>query len=147
MKWILKRIARKKGYTIGKLYLRPPREGAGRREQDDRYICDTMEPQWRDLKHGEEKVNGETAIPEGTYAVAITRSEHFHEYLPIVLGVPHFSGIRIHAGNSPADTRGCILVGENKQKGRLLNSREALLIIKSLSNSRAEGEGIKIEIQ
>ena len=147
MKWILKRIARQKGYTIGKLFLRPDWDGKRGRQAPDEFICDTMEPQWRDLKHGAEKVNGETAIPEGTYAVAVTRSEHFREYLPLVLGVPHFSGIRIHAGNKPEDTRGCILVGKNTVKGRLLNSRECLSKLMAINNHRPEGEGIKMTIQ
>ncbi len=70
-----------------------------------------------------QKDTGHTAIPEGSYRVLITKSPRFKEWLPYVQGVPDFEGIRIHAGNYPDDTQGCILVGENKVKGMVVNSR------------------------
>ena len=117
MELILTRIAKKKDYTIGRLSV----EGTG-------YFCDTLEPTWRDYEHGAYKIKGKSAIPEGRYAVVISYSPKFKQWLPILLGGPEFnkkwSGIRIHAGNSAKDTEGCILVGENKEVGRVLNSRK-----------------------
>ena len=125
----LKRIAKKDGYTIGKLYM-------GRN-----YFCDTLEPTWRNLlgiKLPKEleckrlgrtsgmkarKIAGKTAIPEGRYPVVITKSKRFKAWLPLLLGVPLFSGVRIHAGNTAQDTQGCILLGENKVVGKVVNSR------------------------
>ena len=58
------------------------------------------------------KIPNETAIPAGRYSVVIDFSEHFHRDLPHVLDVPGFSGIRIHTGNTAADTEGCLLIGD-----------------------------------
>lgn len=55
-----------------------------------------------------------TGIPAGTYPIELTLSKRFHKTLPLVKNVPGFSGIRIHVGNYPADTAGCILVGMTK---------------------------------
>ena len=83
-------------YTIGKLYV------------DDVYFCFTLEDKVREPGV---KVDGKTAIPYGTYPVIIDHSTHFNMDLPHVLNVPGFEGIRIHTGNTDADTEGCILVG------------------------------------
>lgn len=117
MKILLKRIAWGKNYTIGKLYL------------DGQYFCDTLEDVDRDLNKdgdiddkGEEKVYGETAIPAGKYNVELTMSARFGRVLPLIKDVPHFTGIRIHRGNTSFDTHGCILVGINSEKGKVTNS-------------------------
>jgi hypothetical protein len=99
------------------------------------YFCDTLEPTWRDYEHGAYKIKGKSAIPEGRYAVVISYSPRFKEWLPILLGVPMFSGIRIHAGNTAKDTQGCILVGENKIVGMVINSRLTLTKVRNLLRS------------
>ncbi len=100
MEMTLTRTAKRKNYTIGALNI------------DDEYFCDTLEPTWRDLGPScpGHKIAGRTAIPEGRYPVVITWSSKFGQWLPLLLHVPLFEGIRIHAGNTPADTAGCILV-------------------------------------
>lgn len=105
----VKRIFKGKQYTIGKMYL------------NGKYFCDTLEDVVRDLKVVK-KIYGETAIPAGRYKVEMTYSPKFKRVLPILLNVPYFEGIRIHAGNTEKDTEGCILVGENKVKGKVINS-------------------------
>ena len=116
MKLLLKRIALRDTYTIGKIYI------------DGEYFCDTLEDKVRDLnKNGvfdgdEKKVDGETAIPYGTYKVILSYSPKFKRILPELLDVPCFTGIRIHRGNTEKDTAGCLLVGENKVRGKVLNS-------------------------
>lgn len=109
----------KKEYTIGKLFI------------DKIPFCDTLEDVVRDLSDynhdsdfddpGEGKIYGQTAIPAGRYQVIVTYSPKFGKRLPELLSVPGFLNIRIHAGADAKHTEGCILVGENKQKGRLIN--------------------------
>lgn len=106
MKLLLKRIFKGEDYTIGKLYI------------DGVYYCDVLEDAVRPVK-----IKHETAIPTGTYQVVITLSARFKKLMPLLLNVPQFEGIRIHSGNTKEDTSGCLLVGENKEKGKVVNSR------------------------
>ena len=103
----VKRIFKGNKYTIGKLYI------AGK------YFCDTMEPPVRIIKP--------KAIPLGKYKVIINHSNKFNKQLPLLLNVEGFEGIRIHNGSYPEDTLGCILVGRNKIKGMLVDSRYTLM--------------------
>ena len=122
-------------YTIGKLYI------------NNTYFCDTLEDRVRDIPR-EGKVWGETAIPEGEYKVILNYSPKFKRHLPRLLDVPYFEGILIHRGNTAADSAGCILVGENKVKGKVINSTKyEQELVRLLSDARARGEEIKITIK
>lgn len=94
--------------TIGRLFV------------DDKFECYILEDAVRD-----EKIYGETAIPYGTYEIQITYSPAFGRYLPLLLNVPNYSGIRIHKGNTHKDTKGCLITGEQKGKDRVVNSKKA----------------------
>ena len=134
MEIILKRIAKRKDYTIGKLYIRTEEVEEYRTYTNDEYFCDTLEPTWRDFANGAYKIKGKSAIPEGRYAVVITWSPRFKTWLPLLVGNQEFSkkwqGIRIHAGNTAKDTQGCILVGKNREVGKVLDSRKCLYELK-----------------
>lgn len=113
----LKRIYKGSKYTIGKLFI------------NDEYFCDTIEDIDRGLNSSmsledirKNKVYAETAIPTGTYKIEMTYSSKFKRILPLLVDVKGFSGIRIHRGNTEKDSSGCIVIGENKVKGRVINS-------------------------
>ena len=91
----VKRFEFKDTYTVGKMYI------------DNIYECYTLE----DVVRTGAKVNGQTAIPTGTYNVIINHSNRFNRDLPLLENVPNFTGVRIHSGNTSANTEGCILVG------------------------------------
>ena len=126
MKLILTRIARKAEYTIGRL-----------EDENGKKLCDTLEPIWRNYDGGELKIPKKSAIPEGTYRVVTTYSLRFRKYLPLLVGVPGFEGVRIHSGNTSRDTEGCILVGQNLQVGKVLWSRITLeKLMKLIENEK-----------
>lgn len=106
--------------TIGRLFV------AGEPE------CWTLEDQVRAdpepaTPANEAKVPGATAIPAGRYRVAVTWSPHFGQALPLLEAVPGFTGVRIHAGNVPADTQGCVLVGQTVTSDDALSQSRAAL--------------------
>lgn len=110
MKVEVKRTFKGTEYTIGHLYI------------DGAYFCDTLE----DTVRTDKKIAGKTAIPAGTYKVKKTMSPRFKTVLPEILNVPNFTGVRIHSGNTAKDTDGCLLLGLNKAKGVVLNSKNAM---------------------
>ena len=141
MKLTLKRIALRPSYTIGKLYI------------DDAYFCDTLEDTVRDTNksgkfdNGEQKIKGKTAIPYGTYEIKWTYSPRFKKYTPQLMNVPSFEGIRVHAGNTSADTEGCLILGENKQVGKVLNSRATINKFYPIIKEACSNGKVTIEIK
>lgn len=100
----------------------------------------------RDLSK-EAKIKGKTAIPTGRYRVYLTYSPRFKRILPLLENVPQFTGVRIHRGNTAKDTEGCILVGYNREVGKVLDSaatEQRLMAV--LQNSSNKGESINITI-
>lgn len=135
MKLKLERLYLKSDYTIGVLYV------------DGRYFCNTLEDRVRDLTK-EVKVPGLTAIPAGVYEVVVNISPKFQRKLPRLLNVPGFDGILIHRGNTAEDTAGCILVGENRERGKVINSTQyELQLTEMLERAQNKGERITIEIK
>lgn len=149
----VRRIAKKETYTIGKMYI------------DGAYVCDTLEDKDRGLTSNMSvaqicgvKIKSETAIPTGRYLVDMkTVSPRFggraqYQFckgrLPRLCNTPGYQGVLIHIGNTAKDTEGCILVGENKERGKVLNSKATfrkLYPILKAADERGEQIWIKIE--
>lgn len=162
MKLILKRIAKRKNYTIGKLYLRTEEVEEFRTYTSEKYLCDTLEPPCIEMKVDrtvEEVLNDKSllksikpcAIPEGEYKVSMTYSPRYKQQLPLITGDSRFNslwqGIRIHAGNKPKDTQGCILVGRNQIVGQVLESRKWLYELKEkIVAAKAKGEAVWLTV-
>lgn len=141
MRLRLERRHFKDTYTIGNLYV------------DDTFFSNTLEDKNRDVNkngkfdNGESKVYGKTCIPFGTYKIVVNMSPKFKRELPRLLDVPSFEGILIHRGNTAEDSAGCILVGENKEVGKVLNSTPyEERLVKMMKEAIARGEEITIEI-
>ena len=133
-------------YTIGKL------------SADNVYLCDTLEDKVRDLQDrnhdgdfndpGEGKVYGKTAIPYGRYRILFTYWKKHNRMAPLLQNVPGFTGIFIHSGNTAADSEGCILPGENKEKGKVLYSKYHVNIIENLIHGALrDGKEVYITIK
>ncbi len=119
------------GRTRGSLYV------------DRVWCCWTLEDEVRDVK-----IPAETAIPAGQYAVRLSLSQRFQRVLPELVAVPNFTGVRIHAGNTIADTEGCLLVGRVRSAHGVLESKLALLeLMESLRRATAAGDSITITIE
>lgn len=140
MEILVRRIAKRPTYTIGRMYI------------DGKYVCDTLEDTDRGLKQSmsleeikKKKIYGKTAIPTGTYKVTMDvvspkfSKKSFYQAVckgrvPRLLNVPGFDGILLHVGdgqNGARLTEGCVLVGINKIVGGLLDGKR---IFKELYN-------------
>lgn len=109
-------------------------------------LCYTLEDIVRDP--GDPKIYGRTSIPAGLYRVEISMSQRFKKPLPILLNVPGFTGVRIHAGNTSADTEGCILVGLTKGKDFVGKSQMAMSLLQPrIQDALDRGEEVWIEIR
>lgn len=112
---------------------------------NDKFECYCIEDTVR--APDQPKVPGKTAIPYGTYKCIVTMSNRFKKELPLLVDVPNFSGIRIHTGNTAADTEGCLIPGKIKQKGRVLQSRDAFnALFAKIKTAIEKGEGVTVEI-
>lgn len=154
MKITLDRKYKLPNYTIGKIYV------------DGKYFADSLEDTDRGLTQDmtldeikKRKIKGKTAIPAGTYEITLnvvspkySKNPWYYTNMrkgrvPRLLDVPCWEGVLIHAGNKPEDTEGCILVGYNKVKGQVIDSRKTLkALYTQMFDAYIRGEQITIEI-
>ena len=96
-------------FTLGELFI------------DNVHFCYTVEDKVRDVK-----IKAVTAIPYGRYKVILNMSNRFKKIMPLLLDVPFFEGVRIHSGNTSADTEGCIILGMARTENGVGMSRIAV---------------------
>lgn len=154
MKVLVKRIAKKKLYTIGRVYI------------DDNYVCDSIEDVDRGITQNTPlskirmiKVVHQTAIPTGTYDLTLSvksarfgQKEYYKKqcngYLPRILNVPGFDGILMHRGTDQDSSSGCIILGYNTIVGKVTNSQKAYeAVYAKLKEASDKGEKITITIK
>ena len=149
MEILVDRRYKKKGYTIGILYV------------NGEYECDTLEDEVRVLNKESDKIYGKTAIPYGRYLIEMdTISPKFSKYefyskvcngrLPRLQDVPFFNGILIHVADGAKGAellQGCIGVGRNLIKGGLLKGKETFsMLYNKMLEAHLKGEEIWIEL-
>lgn len=141
----VKRTYKGEKYTIGHLYI------------DGEYFCDTLEDPDRGLTKDmhidiikSRKIYGDTAVPLGKYKVTLdVQSPKYAKkqtwyafnrgYMPRILDIPGWEGVLIHAGNTQEDTYGCLLVGYNKEKGKVVNSTDTFKRLYGILKSAKDG--------
>lgn len=141
MKLKLIRIDKTENSTIGELFV------------NEKFECFILEDKDRGLKQTDpisvieqNKVFGKTAIPKGTYDIVISFSNRFKTYLPLLINVNGYEGVRIHSGNTAADTEGCLLPGNARTKDKVLDSRNAFKALFAKLKAVEKTEKITIEI-
>lgn len=156
----LKRTARKEKYTIGHLYMKDRQNGQWVR------IADTIEDKDRGLDQSmteaniaKIKVKHQTAIPTGRYEIDMTtvsgtfvKKPQYKDFcggrVPRLKYVKGFSGILIHSGTDQNSSSGCIIVGENKVVGKVINSWATFKrIYMVLKRAHSNGEKITLTVE
>lgn len=153
MKLLLHRRYKGNDYTIGSLYV------------DGIKFCDTLEDRDRGLSSNMSlltikttKIFGKTAIPTGEYTIDMHTvsptfknrpwAKQYNGIVPRLLDVKGFGGVLIHVGNCPEDTNGCVLVGDNKVKGQVINSTATFhKMMAKLIEADNRGEEITIVVE
>lgn len=154
MELLVKRVARRDEYTIGRLYIN------GVKFSETLEDCDrglTQDMPLEEIKA--KKVYGKTAIPTGTYEIdmntispkfqARSWAKPYGGKLPRLIGVKGFEGVLLHVGNTASDSSGCLLVGKNSIKGMITDSSRTFmsLMSKYLLPAKVRGEKITISIE
>jgi hypothetical protein len=128
----------KDGATLGSLYV------------DGMFFCFTLEDPVREVKGqpvSQWKIQNDTAIPVGTYDVTVTPSVRFRKDMPLVNNVPGYTGVRIHSGNTSADTDGCLLLGFAKTLNTVLRSLDAFnALFPKIQAALAAGQKVSLTV-
>ena len=154
MELLIDRKWKKQSYTISNLYI------------DGKWFCNCLEDADRGLDNSMSedmirtlKKPSITAIPRGTYEITLdvvspkySKVQFYKDVcngkVPRLKNVKGFDGILIHAGNTDKDSSGCLLVGQNKVKGQVVNSKETFKqLYKLLQDGKSRGEKITIKIE
>lgn len=117
-------------------------------DEDGELLGQTLEDPDRRLEHDGEKIDGDTAIPRGRYRISVTFSNRFKRLMPLIHDVPGFDGIRIHGGNTEADTHGCPLLGQYRDDMGIENCKGPnQRLMNYLLTAEKRGEDCWIEVR
>ena len=128
----------KNGATLGKMYI------------NGEYFCETLEDPIRD-----KKIDGDTCIPSGIYDVKLTMSSRFKRMMPLVYNTSKltvenkgmsFSGVRLHGGNTAADTHGCPLVAYRRVNDHTIQGTAEKELTAKIQAAIESGKEVKLEI-
>jgi hypothetical protein len=126
---VLQRDIMNDSFTLGTMYVGMQHFG---------YTCEDTD---RRLEDGGEKIYGQSAIPRGRYRLTTSASKRFGRVMPIVEMVPGFTGVRVHGGNTAADTEGCPLLGRVRTLGGVANCAERVqALTKLIQDTEANGD-------
>lgn len=121
---------------------------------DGAFECFIIEDKDRGLQQGMTiseltalKVKTQTAIPSGHYEIVVSFSDRFRKMLPLLLNVPAYEGVRIHPGNTDADTEGCLLPGKTKSQDAVGSSRAAFATLFDKIKAGMQREKVFITIK
>ncbi len=121
--------------------------------EDGHRLCYTLEDAVREVPGqpvGNGKVHGKTAIPAGSYRITLENSPRFGLDTLTVNAVPGFTGVRMHAGNTEADTEGCPLLGMQVTPTGIMGgtSRPAVALVKEVVRQAiSEGRTVMLEVK
>ena len=137
IKLLLRRDVFGPTYTLGRLFVDGTKLG---------YTCEDDDRRLEDDPG--RKLAGQTAIPRGTYRLTATLSQRFGRIMPQIMGVPGFEGVRIHGGNTAADTEGCPLLGASRTAIGVCSCKQVVEdLIALITNHEAKGDALWIEVQ
>lgn len=112
----------------------------GRLSVDGVFLAYTLEPGDDEHDH--------PFIAPGRYTVTITPSARFGQRLPLIVGVPGRSGLRVHPGNREDQTEGCVLLGYRRRGDLVEESAAACTAFQHLiAWPLASGETVTFEVQ
>lgn len=139
--------------TLTRYELTPNRTFGKLEAEDGHRLCYTLEDAVREVPGqpvGNWKVHGKTAIPAGSYKITLENSPRFGLDTLTVNAVPGFTGVRMHAGNTEADTEGCPLLGMQVTPTGIMGgtSRPAVALVKEVVRQAiAEGRTVMLEVK
>jgi hypothetical protein len=126
--------------TIGELFI------------DDIFFCYTLEDE---VRADGNKVFGKTAIPAIEYDVTITYSPKFKRETVLLynqkdLSISYegvsFTSVRVHGGNTAADSHGCPLIAFNTDGKKIWGSAESNFT-KIVKKAIGEGKEVKFKVE
>lgn len=92
------------------------------------------------------KIKDKTAVPAGVYRLDVNKSPKFGRVMPLLLNVPNFDGVRVHGGNGPENTSGCLLIAYSLAAGDKIYGTAEADFTKICQNLLATGDKLYLNV-